>query len=877
MEERWTAQQARLLADIGALFTSLDQIEVLPRIAQRLVPDLADWCAIITRDEHQQMRRIAIACADPDWQPLAEQLTREALLIDPASAPARALELEDDLLLTDLPPDYSDDPAFSPAYQAVLRQIRPRHILCVPMRIQDRACGVLALTLSARSGRRFLPDDIALAHEVAQRLALVVDHVLLYRAMQRRLDQLLLVQRVAALVNSTLQTEMLCRLVVEQLHSVFGYQLISIYLLKDQALHLQVALGYDRVLPIIGLHEGVAGRVMRTGKAAFARDVRRDPDFIEVLPGTTQCIAVPLRYDDSMPMGVIIVEAQGNPPLDDEDFFLLSLLADQISVALVNTMLFARMTDSFERFRSLIELAGNVIICLDPELRITEFNRMAEQIFGRTRSEVIGSDYPATLLNEAERPLFTALAREVIATDRAQSFETSFVRQQRKHYLFWTMSCRRNAQGEPAELLLFCQDLTEQREKTEELLQYERRLQTIERLESLAVMAGSVAHDFNNLLNIIAGHAYIMEKVAPLSPTAQYHFSNLLHAIHQAADLAHRLLGFAGKQQIERQPLDLNQLIAETLPVIRGMISEQAVVHLELDPDLPMVMVDPIEMRQVLMNLVVNAVEALPDGRGNIWIQTASGAVPPADSDRFVLQQSLKPGRYTLMAVRDDGSGIDPAVYQRIFEPFFTTKEHGTGLGLAGVLKIVQRYGGALEVESQPGKGSAFTVWLPPLSLTEMGSNSLNAEHASFQILVVDDNSGVRALIERMLSQAGYRSQMAVSGSEAIQLVDRETGIACALIDISLPDMSGYEVCRQLASRHPDLPLALMSGYPLDAADLGEAPVAAMLQKPFRVSELLSIVKYLLQVRSAAASTSVNSRKAGGVAPEPEGSTPDAN
>lgn len=849
MTERWTDEHNRLLVDLGALFTSFNQFEALPKVAQRLVPLLGDICAIIIHDEHQQMRRVAIACAEPAWQPLIEQLSSADLFVDPHSAPAHALQTGNQLLLTDLPPAYSEDPTFSPAYRAILRQIQPRHILCVPLRLPDRVCGVLAFTLSATSGRQFSSADIAVANEVAQRMALLVDNVRLYRSMQRRLDQLLLVQQVAGLVNSTLRTEVLCQLVVDQLHRVFGYQLVSIYLLQEGVLRQQAVVGYDRVLPTIQLHEGVAGRVMRTGQAAFVRDTSQDPDFLEVLPGTNQCIVVPLRYGGPMLVGVIIVESQGNPALDDEDFFLLSLLADQISVALLNTTLFTRMVDAFERFRSLIELAGNIIICLDVELRITEFNQMAEQMFGHTRSQMIGASFPATLLVEAERPLFTKLAHEVIQHGHSQSFETTIWRQGSQRCLLWTMTGRRNPQGAMVELLLVGQDLTEQRQTSIELLRYEQRVQELKRLESLGLMAGSIAHDFNNTLNIIASHAYLLEQAAPLSPAAQSHLHQLLNAVQQAANLAHRLLNFAGRDPVELQPLDLNQLIKQTLPGLQPLFGEQVAVHLELSADLPTVMADSVQIQQVLMNLIQNAAEALPDGKGDIWISTGQGTLNANTLPQLVPQQVV-PGDYVNVTVRDNGVGIEPALCRRIFEPFFTTKVHGHGLGLAGVLKIVQRYGGAIEVDSQPGCGSAFTVWLP-LQPSVSTLTLANPSSAGALVLVVEDHDEVRSLIARILRHAGYEVEAVAHGHEALAYVDQKHPIACALIDITLKDMSGYEVCRQIAERDPHLPLALISGYPLNADDLGDIPVTTTLQKPFRANELLSMVQRLVHLRAS--------------------------
>ncbi|WP_298407253.1 GAF domain-containing protein [uncultured Chloroflexus sp.] len=855
MDERWNAAQTRLLADVGVLFVSLNQLEAFQHVARRLVPLLGDWCAIIIRDEHQQARRVAMACADPRQQPLADQLVQADPLVDPASAPAQVLRSGQLVLLADLPDNYSEQPAFSLAYRAIMLQVRPRHLLCVPMRARDQVNGVLVLNFTDASGRRFTQNDIDFATELAQRMALAVENVILYRSMQRRLNQLLLVQRVAGLVNSALQTEMLCQLVVRQLHSVFGYQLVSIYLLHDGALRLQAVVGYDQVLPVIQLDEGVSGRVMRTGKAEFVRDASLDPDFIEVRPGTTQCIVVPLRYAEGTPAGVIIVESTGNPPLDDEDFFLLSLLADQVSVALLNSFLFARMLETFERFRSLIELAGNVIICLTPNLRITEFNRMAEQVFGRTRGEMIGADYPSALLSEAEQPLFAALVREVMSSGNSRSFETTSVMQGHKRWLFWTITCRRQLNGDVAELLLVCQDLTEQREKSLELLNYERRLQALERLESMGVMAGGIAHDFNNLINIIIGNAHLLQTASTIEPFAQQSLRHLLSAAHQAGDLAHQLLNFAGEDCLQVERLQLNQLIDETLPMLQLSLGSQVDVRLDLAPELPEVIADPVQLRQVLMNLVINAYEALPERSGCISIQTRQRILDTDTLHRLLPPHQLLPGEYVVMSVRDNGIGIDPAIRQRIFDPFFTTKTHGHGLGLAGVLNIVRRHGGALEVESQLGSGSVFTVWLAPQPAAARERSPFPAESdAGPLVLVIDDNDEVRSLIERMLIHAGYRVKAVASGGEALELVDPDSEIACALVDLTLADTNGYDICRRIAARDGRVPLALISGYPVDASHLGDGPVVATLQKPFRAEALLELVQRLIRMRETSLS-----------------------
>ena len=843
MTRRWTASQTRLLADVGDLLVSLNRIEALQQVAHHLVPLLANWCAIIIRDERQRPCRVAIAAANPANQPLADYLTQQALFIEPMSVPAQVLTSNRPLLLTDLNEKYIENPQFSPAYREILRRIRPRHILGVPISFQEVNVGALVLTISTPSRRCFSTNDIELVTELARRMAISVENILLYRSTQRRLEQLLIVQRVAALVNSTLQTDRICHLVVEQLHTVFGYHLVSIYLLQEGALHLQAAIGYDNGLSVIQLHEGVAGRVMRSGQAEFVRDASLDPDFLEVIPGTTQCIIVPLRYEHSPPVGVIIIESTGEPVLDDEDFFLLSLLADQISVAFFNATLFDRLYEANDRFRSLIELAGSLVIYLDAELRITEFNPMAEQMFGRTRASVIGQSFATTLLSMAEQPLFAALVREVVASRSRRSFESSFWLHGQKHWVEWSMACRCDPNGKVVEFVLVGQDITGQREKALALIRDEQRFQMIERLESIAIMAGGIAHDFNNLLNIILHNADTLQTTYSAQTLIGQHLQHIISATQQAVDLVQQLLSLAGQRSSVVQRINLNSLINEVVSPWQSSLGKNIRVQLELEPALPEIMVDLVQIRQVLMNLLVNAAEALPEGHGSIRIQTGLRLITVNTIRRMVPPQNIEPGQYLFLSVHDDGIGIDPTILSRIFEPFFTTKQHGHGLGLAGVFQIVQRHNGALTVDSRPVQGSTFTVWLPVSSSTATRP-TLGVE-SNHTILVIDDNPEIRTLTERILTRAGYQVLAFNSGRDALKVIAERT-IACALVDVTLADMHGYEVCRQIAALNPNIPLALVSGYLVDAAHLVDVPVVATLQKPFRAEELLTLVRRLI-------------------------------
>ena len=405
------------------------------------------------------------------------------------------------------------------------------------------------------------------------------------------------------------------------------------------------------------------------------------------------------------------------------------------------------------------------------------------------------------------------------------------------------MTCRSDVNGKVVEFVLVGQDITDQREKALALIRDEQRLQMIERLESTAIMASGIAHDFNNLLNIILSNAEILQATHPAQTLIGQHLQHIVNATQQAVDLVRQLLSFAGQQPSALQYTNLNQLIDEVVPPWQSSLGQNLRVQLELEPSLPEIMVDPVQIRQVLMSLLINAVEALPNRHGSICIQTGLRLLTAATIQRMAPPQNIEPGQYVYLSVHDDGTGIDPTILSRIFEPFFTTKQHGHGLGLAGVFQIVQRHNGALTVDSRPVQGSTFTVWLPVSSSTATRPTlGVDSNHT---ILVIDDNPEIRTLTERILTRAGYQVLAFNSGRDALKVIAERT-IACALVDVTLADMHGYEVCRQIAALNPNIPLALVSGYLVDAAHLVDVPVVATLQKPFRAEELLTLVRRLI-------------------------------
>lgn len=353
------------------------------------------------------------------------------------------------------------------------------------------------------------------------------------------------------------------------------------------------------------------------------------------------------------------------------------------------------------------------------------------------------------------------------------------------------------------------------------------------KLEALGRLAGGVAHDFNNLLTVIEGYARMLRDEPDLAHAeAVEYVDEIIRAANRASDLTRQLLAFSRRQSAQPRPLDLNELVRNTSGMLRRVIGEDIQLETDLAATNSQIFADPSQIDQVLMNLVVNARDAMPEG-GEIRIAT-SFQDPTVE-----------------LRVSDRGSGIPPEVMARMFEPFFTTKESGkgTGLGLSLVHSIIAQAGGRVDVETALGKGTTFRV-LFPLHWGEAGVTDLTASEKDLPrgretILVVEDEEPLRSLIRRLLERGGYRVLEAADGDEAVAIVSKgKTRIDLLLTDVMLPHRNGREVAEMVAATYPNVRILFMSGY-------GENTPAgsARLEKPFGPLKLATAVRELLDQR----------------------------
>jgi signal transduction histidine kinase/CheY-like chemotaxis protein len=397
-------------------------------------------------------------------------------------------------------------------------------------------------------------------------------------------------------------------------------------------------------------------------------------------------------------------------------------------------------------------------------------------------------------------------------------------------------------------VMAVAQDITERQQAEEQRRQMERKLQETQRLEGLGVLAGGIAHDFNNLLGGILGHAQLALMDLPPGGEAYESITAIAAIARSAAELTSQLLAYAGKGRVVVQPLQLNTLVHEMRDLLQVSVARHCTVVYDCAEHLPAIEADSAQLRQVVLNLLVNASEAIAPGSGTIRLDTSVEWLDKQQLARLVLGDGLAEGSYVRLTVADDGVGMDEATLSWMFEPFFSTKFAGRGLGLAAVLGIVRAHHGALQVRSKPGEGTTFCVWFPAIGASvqpaEQSQPAPFVRHSG-AVLVIDDDEQVRRITARFLERMGFSVFSAPDGLTGLQLL--RTGIpslAAVLVDLTMPQLSGDVVARLVGELAPGTPVVLMSGYSASeiAAQHANLGVAAFVQKPFGFDTLQHVL-----------------------------------
>ncbi|HLH15884.1 MAG TPA: response regulator [Bryobacteraceae bacterium] len=397
-------------------------------------------------------------------------------------------------------------------------------------------------------------------------------------------------------------------------------------------------------------------------------------------------------------------------------------------------------------------------------------------------------------------------------------------------------------------ILVFGIDVTERIEHR----RMEERLREADKLESVGYLAGGIAHDFNNLLTGIIGNINLAQELTEAGSPIRELLGNALQGSERAASLTKQMLAYAGKGHVLIRAVDLSAVVRETVRLVGSATPDNVRLEMVLARDLPSIRADEAQLQHVVMNLIINAAEATAEKGGKVTVKTGVQEIDDAAAAKPCDVGRLTPGRYVLLEIQDTGMGIDPAIRPNLFDPFFTTKFTGRGLGLAAVSGIVRVLNGAVRVDSAPGLGATFYVWLPAAGPgAEAGPGPQEKEYDP--ILVVDDEDIVRKTTELMLRSRGYKVVVAEDGPQAVDLVRKLGGrLTLVLLDMTMPQMSGDEVFRRLKAMFADIPVIVCSGFGEAEAikRFGGLGVAAFIQKPFTLEKLTEKIEEVVKHRS---------------------------
>jgi PAS domain S-box-containing protein len=576
------------------------------------------------------------------------------------------------------------------------------------------------------------------------------------------------------------------------------------------------------------------GEIVVISRADYAR--RPPTDRARVL-GLTGSVIAPMRHEGRL-IGVLSgLQFGGDWPGRREDIAWLEAVAGLLVEVVVAGRMFEALRRSEQRYRRIVTTTQEGVWTVDAAQRTTFVNQRMAEIVGYKPEELLGRS-----VLEFIPPEETGLLANKFAERRAgvhDRYEHHFIRKDGSRVAVQaSTSPLLDDDGTFAGALAMVRDITELRQLAARALHGQK-------LESLSVLAGGVAHDFNNLLAVVLGNIGVARSELPAEAPAQVMLADAATAASRAAELTAQMLAYAGKGRFVVQRLNLNRMIGEQLQLLSAVISKKAVLLTEFAEALPEIEGDVAQLRQVLMNLITNASDALGDGPGVITLQTSVIEADRALLASAYVSDNLSPGPRVCLTVRDTGCGFEAAAHARIFDPFFTTKFTGRGLGLAAVVGILRGHHGAVLVESTPGLGSCFRVLLPCASRlpAQTQAKMQQPPRRDGMVLVVDDEPGVRAAARRVLERGGLRVCLAGDGREAISAFAAMKGeIDAVLLDMTMPHLRGDEVYRELRRIRPDVRVVLSSGFsdPGLVADIGGE--VGFLAKPWTPQQLLAAV-----------------------------------
>ncbi len=828
---------------VALLAASLDDGAILATLARLAVPAYADWCSVhVVGEDGQPCLAAHAQVGVPDAEEIRQRFARYPTLPGQPLGVSKVLRTGEPDLHAELDDAELARSARDAEHLALLRTLRPRSVLIVPLKAHGRIHGSLTWSILGSNPRRYTARDLAFAQDLAHVAALAVDNARALRAEQRAREAAEQQSSERGRAEAEAQRELGQRRRVEL--ALRASEATFRQLFEVNPLPMWV---FDRdSLRILEVNEAAVAHYgyPRAEFLALRLTDLRPPEDVPALLSLLRTSRGPFRssgpHRHRRKDGTIIHVEIASHLLDFGGLNAALVVARDVTDRLQAEAALRRQTERYGALLRAQSDLGEGVVIRDGD-RIVYANEAMARLTGYSIDELLALDSYLQIIAPEHRDQARDRARRRQGGEPADSrFEQSLLRRDGAAVPVEVVAKALDIDGRP-QVISIVRDISERRRLEEQLRQAQK-------MEAVGRLAGGVAHDFNNIMGVILGYAeLLLSRTEPEDPRRLW-LEQISQAATRATGLTRQLLAFSRRQILQPRPIDVNAALLQLEKILRRLIGEDIELVLTLAPRLEAVCVDPSQFDQVLINLAVNARDAMPGG-GTLSIET--GMVRRADP---ACAGTDEPRLFVRIAVRDTGVGMDAATVARIFEPFFTTKDpsSGSGLGLATVYAIVQQCGGQIEVSSRPGSGTSFAIYLPVSDENveaAQPAEEARSDRGHETVLIAEDEPRLRSLMVEVLQLHGYHVLAAPDGVAALELAAGHTGSIDALVtDVVMPRLGGRELVERLRELRPGLRVLYVSGYNEDVVLRHGVACASerLLQKPFKPAALAHAVRQML-------------------------------